>query len=218
MDKIKILLVDDHPIIGEGLGFFLRMDPTLDVVGVANNATDGLKALKNTHPNIVVLDITMPDLSGLDAISLYRSVDPELKIIVFSAHTEEKFVYQSLNAGACGYVLKGSPPEELKQAISFAHQGGYWVSSQFSQNIIKNYLKSHQMEDPEDHAFATLTAREKQVFKLLVAGKQTEEIGEALFISVNTVAKHRSALMEKLGITNVVDLTKFAIRHGIIQA
>jgi len=218
VEKTTILLVDDHPIIGEGLEFFLNLDPNLEVIGTASNAMAGLTLLKKLHPNVVVLDLEMPDMDGLEAISLYRGTDPKISIIVFSAHTEEKFVYQSLFAGARGYVVKGASPDDLKQAINLVQRGGFWVSTQFSRNIIENYLKSHQEEDPEDRTLSELTEREKQVFRLIVAGKQTEEIGESLYISVNTVAKHRTSLMKKLGVDNVVDLTKLAIRHGITRA
>lgn len=218
MNKVSILLIDDHPIVVKGLQFFLDQDPGLRVVGVAPDGITGFKLLQQWHPEIIVMDLSMPKLDGLEAISLYRKTDPRLKIVVFTAHAEEKYVYQSLHAGAQGYVLKGSSPNELKQAIDFVRQGGCWVSPQFSQSIIQNYLNSKWSEDREIQAFDGLSDREEQVLRLMVAGKQTEEISEMLFISPNTVAKHRSSLMGKLGLKNIVELTKFAIRNGIIEA
>ncbi len=217
MEKIGVLLVDDHPIVSEGLEFMLNLDPELLVLGTASDALKGLKIMEQLHPDVVVLDLSMPKMDGLEAINLYRESSSHTKIVVFSAHAEEKFVYRAFDAGAQGYVVKGAPLSELKQAIKFVKNGSYWVSSQFSKSIIEKYLKALKMEKPEQSAYDLLTSREKQVFRLMVEGKQTEEIGNLLFISSNTVAKHRRTLMQKLGFDNVVEMTKFAIRNGIID-
>jgi len=124
-EKIRLLIVDDHPIIGEGLEFFLNLDPGLIVLGKCETVHKGLDLLARLNPEVVVLDYSMPDLPGAEAIRMFLQADPRLIVVVFSGHKEEKVVYQALQAGARGYVLKGSPPEELIQAIKVVHQGGY---------------------------------------------------------------------------------------------
>lgn len=217
MEKIRLLIVDDHPIIGEGLGMILNLDPDLVVLGTAPDGKAGLELLGKLNPEVVVLDLGMPDLSGVEAIRLYREARPETAIVIFSAHTEEKFVYQSLQAGAMAYVIKGSSPEELKQAIRLVKKGEFWISPRFSHSIVQNYLRSLEQEDPQRSAFESLSDREKQVFQLMVNGCDTDEIGDLLCISVNTVAKHRISLMKKLEVKNVVEMTKLAIRQGLIE-
>jgi DNA-binding NarL/FixJ family response regulator len=218
MDKIRLLIVDDHPVVGEGLQIFLDQDPGLVVLATARDGQSGLEKLKHLNPDLVLLDISMPKLDGYQAIRLFLGACPQTKILVFSAHTEEKFVYQALQAGARGYVVKGASTKELKQAIYYVMEGGYWVSPQFSPNLVSNYLRSLTADDPEKSAFDSLSDREEEVCRLIVAGKETKEIAEILSISETTVAKHRISLMHKLEMKNSIELTKFAIRNGLIEA
>jgi len=218
MEKTRILVVDDHPIVGEGLAMFLNPDPGLQVIASAGNALAGLEKLRKLNPEIVVLDLAMPEMSGQEAIKLYCEVNPRLGIVVFSSHQEEKHLIQALQAGARGYVVKGSSIKELKQAIEAVCKGEYWVSPLFRSGIIAGFLKSRRGETAGLSAFGTLSEREQQVFRLMVAGKETEDIAAILCISGNTVAKHRTSLLRKLGLKNVVEMTKFAIRNGLIDA
>lgn len=217
MEKIRILVVDDHPVIGEGLEFFLNLDPGLLVMGIARNGNQGLELLRKLNPDLVVLDLSMPDLDGFEALRLFLEAKPNLRILIYSGHTEDRFVHQALRAGARGYAVKGSSFEDLKRAIHYIWDGGYWVSPQFSQGLIKNYLDPERPEDPAQAAFDSLSVREQQVFRLMVAGKETEEIAALLDISPTTVAKHRIALMRKLKLKSIVDLVKFAIRNGLAE-
>jgi len=217
MDKIRLLIVDDHPVVGEGLQMFLDQDPGLMVLATAKDGQRGLEKLNRLNPDLVLLDLSLPKLDGYQAIRLFLDARPQIKILVFSAHTEEKYVYQALQAGARGYVVKGASTKELIQAIYYVMQGGYWVSPQFSPNLVANYLKNLTADDPEKSAFETLTDREQEVFRLIVAGKETKEIGQILGISDTTVAKHRISFMRKLEMKNSIELTKFAIRNGLIN-
>jgi len=217
MKKLSLLLVDDHPIVSEGLELFLSQDSDLQILGTAASAKKGLKLLRQLHPDVVVLDLSMPDMNGLEAIELFLSVRPKSKVLIYSSHTEEKFVYQAFRAGALGYVLKGSSLAELKQAILFIQDGGYWVSAQFSRCVIDSYLKSRNAEVPELSALEQLSDREKQVLRLLAKGRSTDEISELLYISQSTVAKHRLSLMNKTGLNNIAEIVRFAIRNGIIE-
>ena len=217
METIRVLVVDDHAIIREGLEFFLGLDSGLTVLGTAKSAIEGLERLRKLNPDVVVLDLSMPHLSGMDAIQLFRDAKPEVKIVIFTAREEEKFLHHALQAGAKGYVLKGTSTEALKQAIRYVWQGEYWISPQFSASLVKSYLQAPGLENGELEVYRQLTDRERQVFRLIVDGRQTEEISEILCISGNTVAKHRNSLKEKLGMNNAVEMTKFALRNGLVE-
>ena len=217
MDKIRILVVDDHPIMGQGLEHFLNLEPDMQVIGMAGDGLAGLELLRKWNPDVVVLDLSMPKMSGQEAISLYCQVKPALQIVIFSAHQDENSVHQALQAGANGYVIKGSSVKELIQAIRYVGKGGYWVSPQFSPGIMAAFLKSRAGAAPESEGFGNLSEREQQVFRLMVEGRETEQIAEILCIGGTTVAKHRSALMRKLGVKNAVEMTRYAIRRGLVE-
>lgn len=217
-DRVRLLIVDDHPVMGQGLEYFLNLDPGLQVLGTAKDGQAGLEQLRKLNPDVVILDLTMPNLSGQEAIRLYLETNSRIQIVVFSAHQEEKMVHQALQAGVRGYVVKGSSLKDLKQAIHYVRDGGYWISPQFSPGIVAAYLGNENRGLTGTGNFDSLSDREQQVFRLMVAGKETEEIADLLCISGNTVAKHRISLMRKLGLKNVVEMTKLAIRHGLIDA
>jgi two-component system, NarL family, response regulator NreC len=217
MEKIRLLVIDDHPIVSEALELFLNQDPGLLVLATARDAESGLEKLKHLNPELVVLDLFMPKLDGFQAIELYLEARPDVKILVFTARTEEHKVYQALRAGAHGYVVKGSSTKELVEAIYYVSQGGYWVSPQFSPGLVTNYLKNVQVGDTEKSAYEQLSGREQEVFRLIVSSYDTKKIANILCISETTVAKHRISLMRKLEIDNVVELTKFALRSGLIE-
>jgi len=216
--SLRILVVDDHPVLREGLVLFLNQDPGFQVLGSADSGRTGLVLLKKLNPDLVILDLFMPEIHGMQAIHLFKDACPQVKILIFSASCEEKNVYQALRAGAQGYVVKGAPIEELRQAIHYIQGGGYFVSPRFSQSLVKCYLSNLPEDSSEALPFESLSGREQQVLRLMVEGKDTEAIAELLDISVNTVAKHRMAVMKKLNLKNVVEMTRFAIRHGIIDA
>lgn len=217
MEKIRVQIVAGYPIVSEGLESFLEEDSGLMVMGIARDGKSGLDMLRQLNPDLVILDPALSDLDGYQAIRLFLDVLPDLKILIFSYHTDDIFVYQALRHGAHGYVLKEAPAEELLQAIHYIHEGGYWVSPQFSADLVANYLNSKQQEDQEKTSFEQLTNREFEVFELIVNGNETKEIAEFLCISETTVAKHRISLMRKLGLKNSVELTKFAIRNGLAE-
>jgi len=217
MNSIRILVVDDHPIIGEGLEFLLNQDPGLLVLGTADNGRRGLELLRKLNPDVAILDLSMPQLDGFEAIRLFLGASPRLRIVIFSAHNEDQFVYRALRAGAQGYVIKGSPLEDLKQAIRYVAAGGYWVSPQFSRGIVEGFINRASPNEGQKNPFDRLSDREQQVFRLMAAGKETEEIGELLAISVSTVAKHRISLMKKLDLKNSFELIRFGLRHGLIE-
>lgn len=217
MSKINILIVDDHPIIVDGLEFFLGHDPRLKVVGTASNGRSGLKQIMEKKPDVVVLDLSLPDIDGLQAMQLFLESRPDLKVVIFSVHSDESYVFQSLKMGARGYVLKKESYDDLKRAIQHIHSGGCWVSPEFSKSLIEKFVFNQAGEGEQQDPLAELTTREKQVFRLMVSGSDTAGICDILCISEKTVSKHRSAMMSKLKTKNLVELTKFAIKHKLIE-
>jgi two-component system, NarL family, response regulator NreC len=218
MGKIRVLIITGYPIVSEGLESFLNDDPDILIMGIAGDGKSGLEMLRQLNPDMVILDPALNDLDGYQMIQMLLNIKPDLKILLFSNHTDENFVYQTLRYGAHGYLLKEATAEELLQSIHYIYEGGYWVGPQFSADLVANYLKGKQKEDQEKSTFERLSNREREVFELIVYGKETKEISEILCISETTVAKHRISLMRKLDMKNSVELTKYAIRNGQVEA
>ncbi len=217
MCKIRILIVDDHPIIREGLPPLLHTQPDLQVVGTAEDGEKGLEMLGELKPEVVLLDLSMPKMGGLEALRLYSERLPDAGVVIFSMHDKETLVHQALKAGARGYVLKGSPIPELVEAIRAVASGDYALSSRVRSHVIDSYLKQRRDERDELADFHGLSERERQVFCLLVEGRSTAQIGGLLCISPKTVEKHRVNVMKKLKAANVVDLVKYAVRTCLID-
>jgi len=211
---MRILVVDDHPIIKEGLITFLEQYPDVNIIGVAGDGIEGLAKLRQFDPDCVVLDLSMPKLDGLEAIRLYLKENPQLGIVVFTGHKNENDLFSSLDAGARGYVLKGSPVSVLVNALREVHAGGYWVSPEMNPAIIKRYLLK-QKDSAPPRAFDTLSSRERQVFHLLSKGKSPKEIAADLFISIKTVSKHQIAIKKKLKLKNAVEMANYALQEGL---
>lgn len=218
MEKIRILVVDDHQIVNKGLEYFLNLEPDMQVMGTARDGQAGLEKIGALNPHIAVLDLSMPGIGGMEAIRLCLQAREALGIVVFSALAEEKFVYNALRSGARGYVVKGSSMEDLKQCIREVHRGGFWISPRFRPEIVSSYLYRQPQKKAGRDALENLSERELQVLHLMVSGKETEEIATFLNISGKTVAKHRMSLLAKLGVKNAVELTRFAIREGLVEA
>ncbi|MEJ2700091.1 MAG: response regulator transcription factor [Desulfuromonadales bacterium] len=217
MDKIRILIVDDHPIIREGLPPLLHSQSDLQVVGTAENGEKGLEILGELKPDVVILDLSMPQMGGLEALRVYSERLPTAGVVIFSMHDKETLVHQALKAGARGSVLKGSPIPELVEAIRTVARGEYALSSRVRTHVIDSYLKNRREEKDELADFHGLSDREQQVFSLLVEGKSTAQIGDLLGISPKTVENHRINVMKKLKANNVVDLVKYAVRTSLVD-
>lgn len=215
MEQLRVLLVDDHPIIVDGLLVFLNNYQDIAVVGTANSGMDGLAKLRQLHPDCVTLDLSMPDMSGLEAIRLYLKEKPELGIIVYTGRAEDVLVYEALQAGARAYVVKGAPVSALVSALREVHRGGYWLSHELSPAIIKRYLRHQEPAGDEFSEYNALSDREKQVFLLLARGKTPREIGEALYISIKTVSKHQTSIKSKLHLKNAAAMANYAMRIGV---
>jgi two-component system response regulator NreC len=212
--SIRILLADDHRIMREGLRAMLDSMPGTSVVAEANNGRTAVKLAGELKPDIVVMDITMPDLNGIEATRQLASECPEVKVIALSIHSDRRFISGMFRAGAAGYLLKDCAFEELHGAILAVSSGHTYVSPVIAGQVIKDYVGRTPAAGQEPKA-PQLTGREREVLQLLAEGKSTREISEHLQISIKTVETYRQQLMTKIGVHSVAELTKYAIREGL---
>lgn len=210
---IKILLADDHKIIREGLHALLEKNPNMEVVAEAQDGLTAVRLAKKLLPDIVIMDIGMPDMNGINATGQIISETKGIRVIALSMHSDRRFVLQMLKAGASGYLLKDSAFEELELAIMTVMSGQPYLSPKITDVVIKEYI--HNIPANEATAFTPLTAREREVLQLLAEGKTTRQIAAHLNISVKTIETHRQQVMEKLNMHSIAELTKYAIREGL---
>lgn len=213
---MKILVADDHAVVRAGLKQLLNSQPDMEVVGEAIDGREALKKAKSIRPDVTLLDIAMPGLSGLEAIRLIKEAVPSSAIVVFSMHEKEAYVHQAFASGALAYVLKASPSSDVLEGIRAANRGEYFLSSKMRAEVIGRYLESRK-EKPAVRGYDLLSDREQQVFRLMVEGNSTNQIADDLCVSPKTVEKHRGNVMNKLGIHDLVALVKYAIKIGIIH-
>ena len=216
MKKIRVLIVDDHAIVRDGLRQIISNQSDMEVAGAAGEGRQALKEAKNVKPDVMIVDIAMPGLSGLDMIGLVRENLPEVRVVILSMHAKESYVHQALASGALGYVLKASPRTDILDAIRAAHHGEYFLSSNIRAEVIGSYLRNREKK-PAPRGYELLTEREQQVFRLVVEGNTTARIADILCVSAKTVEKHRTGIMNKLGIHDRLELLKYAIRIGIVD-
>jgi DNA-binding NarL/FixJ family response regulator len=210
---VKILLVDDHQIMRDGLRSLIEKQPNMEVVAEAENGRTAIKLNRKFRPDVVVMDIHMPDLNGIDATRQIVKEFPGTKIVAFSMHTDHQFVAGALKAGVSGYLQKDSAFEELARAIRTVVANQTYLSSKIAGSVVRDYVDKMAVE--EAMSPAALTAREREVVQLYAEGRTTKQIAEGLNLSVKTVETHRRHIMEKLDITSIAELTKFAIREGL---
>ena len=216
MDKtIRIVLVEDHTILREGLRALLSSDPKFEIVGEADDGREALRRVDQLEPDLVVMDLSMPRMTGMDAIREIKRRHPAMKIIALTVHKAEEYLRTTLQAGANGYVLKDATHVELLLAIQNVLKGKTYLSPSVSEKVIEGYLegKEHQIPSPR---MSLLSPREREVLKLIAEGYKNKEIAADLFISLKTVEKHRANLMKKLDLHNAAALTSFAIEQGLV--
>jgi two-component system response regulator NreC len=216
MFKIRVFLAEDHTIVRKGIRSLLDNQPDIEVVGEAVNGREAVEKVARLLPDIVLMDITMPELNGLEATARIKKEYPDIKVLVLSMYTNEEYIHQLLQAGASGYLDKHTAPDELLLAIKVVYRGDPFLSPSISKTIIEEYLRQFGKTEPED-SYHKLSSREREVLQLLAEGYSYKEIAERLHISGKTVGVHRVNLMEKLGLVNSTELVKYAIRKGIIS-
>jgi DNA-binding NarL/FixJ family response regulator len=209
----RIILVDNHKIMRDGLRFMLDKFPDLSVVGEADNGRDGVALAEELSPDVVIMDITMPDLNGIDATRRIKKLFPQIKVIALSMHSDRRYVIRMLQAGASGYVIKDSAFEELSRAISTTINGQTYLSPEITGEVIRDLMAAPSMN--EDLISSPLTPKEREVLQLIAEGWTTKEIAIRQQVSVKTIETHRRQLMTKLNAKSVADLTKFAIQEGL---
>lgn len=211
--RIRVMLADDHKIVRDGLKSLLDQCPDMDVVGVADNGRQLLAMVEKLCPDIVLLDVSMPEMNGIDAVRKLADCCPAVKSVMLSMHSDRRFVTESLNAGARGYLLKDSAFEELVMAIKSVNSGEFYLSPKIAGVVVQDFLRRSAY--PGETAFSLLSNREREVLQLVAEGKSTKEIAFNFNVSVKTVETQRQQIMKKLNIFSVAELTKYAIREGL---
>jgi len=214
--KIRVLVADDHAIIREGLRVMLGNQPDMEVVGSAANGREAVRLVDEHEPDVVVIDISMPELNGIEAISQMLPRHPHIKVIVLFIHETKPYVYRTLKAGAKGYLFKETAGLEVVEAVRAVYRGERYLSQRIS-DLLTN-VAFRNLEVPiEVSPLEQLSPREREILQLVAEGKTSQEIAERLSISPKTVDTYRSRLMRKIGVEDVAGLVKFAIQHGVIS-
>ena len=216
MDKIRILLAEDHTIVRQGLRSILDGREGIEVVGEAKDGREAVEKVQQLQPDIVLMDLSMPLLSGLEATRQIKSQYPQIKVLVLTMHADEEYIFQILQAGASGYLLKQAAVGELVAAIQVVYEGNSYLSPAISRKIVDEYVRQTREQGKVD-PYDQLTDREREVLHLIAEGYSTQEIAGLLFISPKTVRGHRSSLTEKLDLHSNAELTRYAIRKGIVD-
>jgi DNA-binding NarL/FixJ family response regulator len=211
---MRILLADDHALVRAGIRSLLEKIPGVEVAGEASNGREAIESIRGQRPDLVLMDIAMKELGGLEALPRITKNFPSVKVIILSAHANEEYVIRALRSGAAGYMLKDAATLELELAINSVTQGKTYLSPSISRTVIDSYLRrvGDEMGPLED-----LTARQREILQLVAEGKNTKEIAGRLDISVKTVEAHRLQLMARLGIHDVPGLVRYAIRNGLVS-
>lgn len=208
---ISVLIADDHTVVAEGLRHLVSSQPEMEVVGLADNGRDAVRAAMESRPDIVLMDHAMPILNGTEAARLIRERCADTRIIMLSMYSDAVHVYRALQAGATGYIIKRSVAKEVVDAIWAVHRGGRYLSRQLADIVIDHVVHRSAPDDPLER----LSARERQVLQLLAEGHSVSEIAATLSLSPKTVETYRARMMEKLGIFELAGLVRFAIQQGV---
>ncbi|NNF98675.1 MAG: response regulator transcription factor [Desulfobacteraceae bacterium] len=216
--KKSILIIEDHPLYREGLKSIILKDPRFDVVGEAGTGRLGISKAKKLEPHVVLVDISLPDVSGINVTRTIRSLLNDTRILIISMHSKIDYIVEAFQAGASGYVVKESAAERLLQGLSAVAAGEYFLDSSISQEVIEKLMKSPVKEAKiNDTEYGMLTAREQEIMRLLAEGMPAKEIAGKLFISPKTVENHRANIMKKLGLHSTMELIRYAAKLGLID-
>jgi DNA-binding NarL/FixJ family response regulator len=211
----KVMLVDDHTLVRAGIRLLLEKVAGIAVVGEAKDGREALELLKTGPADVVLMDIAMKGLNGLDATLQVKRAHPDTHVIILSMHASEEYVMQALRAGASGYLLKDSALLELERAITAVQRGETYLSSPISKQVVENYMRR---VGGERTGLSLLTARQREILQLIAEGNSTKQIASLLALSVKTVETHRAQIMERLDIRDVSGLTRYAIRNGLVSS
>ncbi len=216
MSKIRVFLADDHTIVRQGLKCLLQKDDGIEVVGEAENGHQLLKQASKTTPDVILVDISMPVLGGLEATQQLKKILPHSKILILTMHTNEEYVYETFKLGASGYLVKNATAQDIISAIKAVYRGETYISPAVSGRVVRGFVRGGR-SSPKPSFPDKLTFRERQILKLIAEGWASNKIAEHLHISTRTVETHRTNIMQKLRLHKVADLVKYAIRRGLVQ-
>jgi two-component system, NarL family, response regulator NreC len=214
--KIRLLLVDDHQVVRSGLRMLLASESDVEIVGEAGTARQALETVSQLKPTVVLMDIGLPDMSGIDATREIKRTNPDVAVVALTIHEDEEYFFKMLEVGAGGYVPKRAAPEELLTAIRAAAAGEVYLYPSMAKLLVKDYLSQDRSNDAAS-TLDGLTDREQEVLRYLAEGASNEDIASSLVISIKTVARHRENIMQKLGLHSRAELVRYAIRKGIIK-
>lgn len=219
MDEEKtILIVDDHPLFREGVVSLLSKQSKFKVIGEAAEGTEGSAMAEKHKPDLVIMDISLPDIRGIDATRKIRKSLPETKVVILSIHSKIDYITDAFRAGASAYLTKEATGEKLVECLQTVARGDYYMDSVVSQSVVKNLLMSEEEKGRfQDPAYRTLTSREQEIMRFLAEGLSSKQIGEKLFISQKTVENHRTNIFSKLDIHSTMELVRYAAKFGLID-
>ena len=210
---IRVILADDHAVVRDGLRVLLEAQADLEVVGGAPNGRQAVRLVQELHPDVVVMDIAMPELNGIEATQQIHDAAPSTQVLVLSMHSTTEHIFRALQAGARGYLLKDSAGAEVVDAVRVVHAGRRYLSQKIASTVVDDYISERHRASPLD----SLSPRERQILQLVAEGKSSAEAAAMLFLSPKTVDTYRSRMMQKLDIDDLPALVKFAIQHGVTQ-
>jgi two-component system response regulator NreC len=214
--QIRVLIADDHDIVRAGIRMLLDAQQDMTVVGEASNGKEAIEMATTMSPDVVLMDISMPDVNGIKATREIKQTIPQMEIVGLTMHAEDRYFFQLLQAGASGYLVKGAAPHELLEAVRAASRGEAYIHPTLQRKLIGDYVSRSEGGD-QNSVLSDLTERELEVLRLIVDGKTSREIGASLVISSNTVERHRQNIMAKLGLHNRAELVRYAIRKGLVE-
>lgn len=216
MAKISLILADDHAVVRSGLRMLLEAQPDMQIIAEVESGTEAVEKVESLRPNVILMDIQMPGVSGIEATREIRRIAPDTAVLALTMHEDDQYFFEMLNAGASGYVPKRAAPDELLTAIRTVARGEVFLYPSLATRLVQDYLKRDE-DDEQNQVYDELTPREREVLILIAEGLSNAEIGEQLVISVKTVDRHRENIMRKLNMHSRIDLVKYAIKRGLID-
>jgi len=217
MSPIRILLVDDHAVVRAGLRMLLGADPELQIVGEAENGAQALRLTDELAPDVVLMDISMPDMNGIEATRKIKEQAPNVAVLALTMHEDDQYFFEMLAAGASGYVPKRAAPNDLISAIHAVYKGGVFLFPSVARVLVQDYIQRAARAGTAGHGFDVLTEREREVLTLIAQGLSNQDIADQLVISAKTVNRHRENIMAKLNLHSRVELVRYAIEKGLIE-
>ncbi len=216
LEKIRVLIADDHTILRAGLKIMLNAQPDIETIGEASDGKQAITEAERLAPDVVIMDITMPECNGIEATRQIKRMFPDVRVLILTMHENEEYLFETLRAGAAGYMLKEAADTELISAIRVVSSGRFYLAPSAQSMLVSDYLQRVHTGEERD-SYSALTEREREILKLVAEGLTNSQIGELLFISPKTVDTHRTHVMDKLNLHSRAELVKYAMRRGLLE-